>query len=98
MAEAKKIQQNKLTVSIPRQLFSQFGNLDIRKDSFRVLIFLLGRLDGERYIIVDLYQIADTLYMSLDTVKEAMIELESYGVVERGSDYYVNNGYRFFIK
>ena len=98
MAEYKKVHQNKNIITIPRDSISLLAeNPNLSKKDYRVGLFLLCRLDGERYTMIDIYQIADSLDLSKKEVKKSIDNLIYEGFIVCGSDDHVSDGYKFLI-
>ncbi len=98
MAEYKKVHQNKNTITIPRDSISLLAeNPNLSKKDYRVALFLLCRLDGERYTMIDIEQIAESLYISKKDVKKSLNNLIFEGLLVCGSDDHVSDGYKFLF-
>lgn len=98
MASSKNISQNKDTVSIPRHFLVDLAEVPIfTAQVYKVLLFLLCRLDCNRYTMVDVRQVAETLCLNEDVVWGAIYELEDQGVIVRGCDIHTSDGYRFCL-
>lgn len=98
MAEYKRIHQNKETVSIPRHYLVELAEMNIiSAQVYKVLLFIICRIDGERYTMLDFKQISESLGMPYDSVMGAIYELEDQGVIKRGSDIHTSDGYMFCL-
>lgn len=96
--EYKKIHQNKSTVTIPRHYLVALAELSLLSHStYRVLLFILCRIDGERYTMLDFKKIAETLNMDYNVVMGAIYELEDYGIIKEGTDIHTASGWIFCL-
>lgn len=98
--------QQQTKVSIPRDILVEIAQSELNKKSFKVLLILLSELDGwspttskskdpRNFKRVDAKQIARTLDMDEDDVRDAIDLLEDVNIIERGRSNVSRKGYRF---
>lgn len=69
-------------------------NEEFSKTDLRVFIYLSCRLGSQRFTRVDKSQISDSLNISKKKISESLDNLETFGVIVRGSDEHTKNGYK----
>ena len=83
---AKNIFQYKTTVSMSRAALRQVAQFStLKKNSYRVMLRLMTRLESQRPVKVSPKNIAKELYMDKGDVKDALNELLSVGLITRKS-------------
>ena len=97
MASVKRIQQNKDSVSIPREVLVNIAKTPLTLIEYKLCLLLLNRLDGIRYSMLDIENIAQILLIPKGSVREAIQGLDEQGIITRGCDDFVSDGYRFFV-
>lgn len=91
-----KISKNVASIKLDSlQFLSEKNNLS--KNDYRVLIFLLCRLDSLSYRKIDKQQISDTLNMKKKKVDESIQHLVDEFILDEGSDEHVKKGYKFSL-
>jgi hypothetical protein len=70
---------------------------DLTKKDYRVLLFLMARLDSMNYTRLDKKQMADTLDISKDDINRSLCNLANAFILIEGSDAHVKKGYKFLL-
>ena len=79
---AKNIFQYKTTVSVSRAALRQAAQFaTLKKNSYRVMLLLMSRLESNRPVDVSPKSIANELQMDKSDVKAALAELLSVGLI-----------------
>lgn len=86
--------QQKGWIAMSQGAFERLVNADITKTGFRVLVFLLSRLDFENHISVSQADIARQLGIDRSNVHKAMAELVAEGVMLEGPRIGMHRTYR----
>lgn len=102
--------QQREMVSIKRtKLIDLAENTDYNKRDYRVLLALFSQLDGYtppkngrtdypdplNFKIIDIESMSNLLSMSKKEVKKSVKKFYEDGIIERGSNDTISNGYRF---
>lgn len=104
MANNGSVYQQKLTVSIPREAILSLASDELSKTDYKVLLMLLSELNGyngkapqdpENFTEVSVKHIARHIYVTPEKVKKSIDRLLEFGIIEKGSNRTVKNGYRF---
>lgn len=111
MANNKNIYQQKQTISIPRKELLEYVvyNKELSKKDYKVFLMLLTKLDGysspkgkmfddndpKNFTKIDSEQIAEYLELDESDVKKSIKTLLNEGIIEKGDNTNVKNGYRF---
>lgn len=89
-----KLHIKKLTVDISS--IENIAKIEyLSRKEFRVLFFLMARLESTRLRSIDKSKIAEELNMSKKDVKDAIETLVDCEILIKGSDAHVDNGYKF---
>lgn len=91
----KNIHQNKDSATIPLQYFDFYSNSDIKKNDFRVLLYLMGKLDGDYFSKIKFRRMADELDLGVQDAKRSVANLIEAGIVEFGHNKLGEEGYSF---
>ena len=70
---------------------------DLDKYDYKLLLFLMSRLDSVNLTRLDKEQIADTLDMRKSEVNESLNNLIDAFILYQGSDDHVKKGYKFLL-
>lgn len=93
---AKNLFQYKTTVSASRAALRQAAQFaSLKKNAYRVLFLLMGRLESKRPVKVSPKYIAKELMLDKDDVKEALNQLLSVGIIVAKTSP-TGNGYTLF--
>lgn len=93
---AKNIFQYKTTVSVSRAALRQAAQFtSLKKNSYRVMILLMSRLESHRPVDITPKHIANELMLDKSDVKEALNELLSVGLITEKSSP-TGRGYTLF--
>ena len=110
MSNHRSTYQQQETVSIKRsKMIELASDTEYSKKDYKVLLILLSQLDGYtvplkvtqnhkdplNFKILDIEKMADTLSMSKKEVKKSIEKLHDDGIIEKGSNDTIKNGYRF---
>lgn len=111
MANNNSVYQQKQTVSVPKKELTEYVilNEELSKKDYKVFLMLLTELDGYsssrarrsedydplNFTKVDAEQMAKVLDMKKDDVKKSIKKLIQEGILEKGSNKNMKNGYRF---
>ena len=111
MANNNAIYQQKRTVSVPKKELTEYVilNKELSKKDYKVFLMLLTELDGYstpktkrldnedplNFTKVDAEQIAEELEMDESDVKKSIKKLVNEGIIEKGDNKNMKNGYRF---
>lgn len=110
MSNHRSTYQQQETVSIKRdKMIDLASDTEYSKKDYKVLLLLLSQLDGYtvpikvsqnhkdplNFKILDIEKMADTLSMSKKEVKKSIEKLHDDGILEKGSNDTIKNGYRF---
>lgn len=109
MAQHGYVYQQVNNVSIPKNGLVQYviQNEELNKKDLRVCLMLLTELNGwvdsntgrqvdpQNFKKIDSEEIAETLGYSNSDVKACLKKLRREGIIERGNNQSVKNGYRF---
>ncbi len=111
MANNRDTYQQQHTVSIPRTYLSDMAcDQEFKKNDYRVFLELLTQLDGYNKSIrtkkalesdpmnfkkIDLKAISEKLQLEKSEMKKILKKLINNGVIEKGSNDSIKNGYRF---
>lgn len=111
MSNHNSVYQQKRTVSVPKKELTEYVilNKELSKKDYKVFLMLLTELDGYsipkvrrmddqdplNFTKVDAEQIAEELDMDESDVKKSIKKLLNEGILEKGDNKNMKNGYRF---
>jgi hypothetical protein len=107
MAQNGYVYQQVMNVSIPKDGLKEFiiMNDNLSKKDLRVCLMLFTELNGwvdtnrkrdpENFKKIDPEEIADALGYSTSVVKDSLKTLRHEGIIEKGNNQSMKNGYRF---
>jgi predicted transcriptional regulator len=88
-----RISKNFASISIPSLEELSLKDTLSKKD-YRVLIFLMARLNSENYRRIDKDQMSETLKISKSDIKQSLEHLINEDILYEGEDEHVKKGYK----
>lgn len=89
-------EQRKNVVSMSIESIQRLSTYDnLKAKDFRVLLFLMARLDSIRFKKIDKKQISRELGLKKKEVENSLLRLLDSFILEIGDDEHVRRGYKF---